>query len=164
MSELNYIFFDEYKRLDNICSDIYGKTSDNKLGVTLYLEDMDKNASKGRHKISCWVSDYIKLKRVRNIRNELAHSRNSFTTIDICSQEDIDFICQFRARLLQQTDPIALLRQENTQYRTTTSFNQQKQSQSTYTHETMPRNASGCLGAVASFVFVVACIIAFFIS
>ncbi len=44
MSYLNYEFFDEFKALDNLCRDIYGESADNKLGVTLYLEDMDKKA------------------------------------------------------------------------------------------------------------------------
>ena len=44
MSYLNYEFFDEFKALDNLCRDIYGGSADNKLGVTLYLEDMDKRA------------------------------------------------------------------------------------------------------------------------
>ena len=44
MSYLNYEFFDEFKALDNLCRDIYGESIDNKLGVTLYLEDMDKKS------------------------------------------------------------------------------------------------------------------------
>ena len=101
MSYLNYEFFDEFKALDNLCRDIYGGSVDNKLGVTLYLEDMDKKAYRGTINVSGWVSDYNRLKSARNIRNELAHSRNSMT-IDICSQEDIDFVRSFRARILRQ--------------------------------------------------------------
>ena len=42
MGYLNYEFFDEFKALDNLCRDNYGESIDNKLGVTLYLEDMDR--------------------------------------------------------------------------------------------------------------------------
>lgn len=33
----NIIFFDEYKKLDKLCSEMYGKNSG---GVTCYLNDM----------------------------------------------------------------------------------------------------------------------------
>ena len=74
MGYLNYEFFDEFKALDNLCRDIYGESIDNKLGVTLYLEDMDRKAYQGAFKVSGWTSDYNYLKSVRNTRNELAHS------------------------------------------------------------------------------------------
>ena len=84
MGYLNYEFFDEFKALDNLCRDIYGESIDKKLGVTLYLEDMDRNAYQGTFKVSSWISDYNLLKSARNMRNELAHSRNSMM-VDICS-------------------------------------------------------------------------------
>ena len=71
MDCLNYEFFDEFKALDNLCRDIYGGSADNKLGVTLYLEDMDKKAYRGSIYVSGWASDYNRLKSARNIRNEL---------------------------------------------------------------------------------------------
>ena len=160
MGYLNYEFFDEFKALDNICRDIYGESIDNKLGVTLYLEDMDGKAYQGVSKVSGWRSDYNQLKNARNIRNELAHSRNSMT-VDICSQEDIDFIRSFRTKILNQTDPIALLRKQTTQSRP--SSNSQPKQQSTYTYSTPKKALAGCLGIAASFLIVVACIIAFLI-
>ena len=114
MGYLNYEFFGEFKSLDNLCRDIYGESIDNKLGVTLYLEDMDRKACQGAFKVPGWTSDYNQLKNARNIRNELAHSRNSMT-VDICSQDDIDFVRSFRTRILNQTDPIAMLRKKSTQ-------------------------------------------------
>ena len=58
MGYLNYEFFDEFKALDNLCRDIYGESTANKLGVTLYLEDMDRNVYRGacktrRQQTSC---------------------------------------------------------------------------------------------------------------
>ena len=162
MSYLNYEFFDEFKALDNLCRDIYGKSIDNKLGVTLYLEDMDRKAYQGAFKISGWTSDYNQLKNARNIRNELAHSRNSIS-VDICSQEDIDFIRSFRTRILNQTDPIALLRKQATQPRTSSTSQTKQQPQPTYTYTTPSKTPAGCLGIVASFLIFVACIIEFLI-
>ncbi len=111
MGYLNYEFLEEFKSLDNLCRDIYGESADKKLGVTLYLEDMDKKAYQGYVKVSRWTADYNQLKAARNLRNELSHSRNSFPN-DICSQDDIDFIRSFKERILNGTDPITLLRKE----------------------------------------------------
>ena len=160
MGYLNYEFFDEFKALDNLCRDIYGESIDNKLGVTLYLEDMDRKAYQGAFKVSGWTSDYNYLKSVRNTRNELAHSRNSMT-VDICSQEDIDFVRSFRTRILNQTDPIAMLRKQSTQSRPSSTSQHQQQPQTTYTYTTPRKKAAGCLGIVALFLVVVACVIAF---
>ena len=162
MSCLNYEFFDEFKSLDNLCRDIYGESIDNKLGVTLYLEDMDRNARQGAFKVSGWTSDYNQLKKARNIRNELAHSRNSFS-VDICSQEDIDFVRSFRTRILNQTDPIALLRKQVVQYCPSFDSQPKQQPKPTYTYNTPMKTPAGCLGIVASFLIFVACIIVFLI-
>ena len=163
MSYLNYEFFDEFKALDNLCRDIYGESIDNKLGVTLYLNDMDRKAYQGASKVSGWTFDYNQLKNARNIRNELAHSRNSMT-VDICSQEDIDFVRSFRTRILNQTDPIAMLRKQTNQTRPASASQPKQQPQQTYTYNNAPtKTTAGCLGIVASFLVVVACVIAFLV-
>jgi hypothetical protein len=161
MNYLNYEFFDEFKRLDNLCRDIYGKSADNKLGVTLYIEDMDRNASLGSLKVSDWTLNYKLLKNARRIRNELAHSRDSFS-VDICTQEDIDFVRSFRERILNQTDPISLLREKMR------SSNSNKIENDTPSHHYSPYFNSplksapqGCLGIIASIVVIVICIFSF---
>ena len=152
MSYLNYEFFDEFKSLDNLCRDIYGKSVDNKLGVTMYLDDMDQNARLGSIKITGWRLDYNRLKRCRYIRNELAHSRTSFSN-DICSREDIDFICSFKERIMHQTDPISLLKKS---LYSTPSTGRAKPVQSTRT--VIGRRHVGCLGVLALFLCAIACI------
>ena len=108
MNNLNYIFFDEFKKLDNVCKDIYGHSSEGKLGVTLYLEKMDEMSDEGALRIDGWSSDYARLKKLRHIRNELAHSENSFD-YESCSQDDIDFIISFKEKILTKADPVSLL-------------------------------------------------------
>ena len=162
MTYLNGIFFDEYKSLDNICRDIYRNSANQRLGVTLYLEDMDRNAYQGTAKILGWTSDYHHLKRVKNIRNELAHSPNSFPE-DICTQEDIDFIRSFKTRILNQTDPIAMLRKQAKQTRPTPPAQPKTQPKPTYTRNVSGKTPAGCFGIVASFLITVACIVVLFI-
>ena len=160
MGYLNYEFFDEFKALDNLCRDIYGESVDNKLGVTLYLEDMDRTAYQGSFKVSGWASDYDRLKSARNLRNELAHSRNSMA-VDICSRDDIDFVRSFRERILNQTDPIAMLRKQSAKPHPSAQPQPKQQPQPTYHYTPPAKKPVGCLGVVATFLIVVACIIAF---
>ena len=160
MGYLNYEFFDEFKALDNLCKDIYGESVEKKLGVTLYLEDMERKAYQGTNKVFNWTSDYNRLKSVRNIRNELAHSRNSIT-VDICSQADIDFVRSFKARILNQTDPIAMLRKQTTQPRPSSNSQPRPYSQPTAPYTPPRKTPVGCLGVVASFLVVVVFIIGF---
>ena len=162
MKYLDSEFFEEFKSLDNLCRDIYGKSIDNKLGVTMYLEDMDRKAYQGSFMVSGWTSDYRSLKSARNMRNELAHSTNSFEA-DICSQEDIDFVRSFRTRILRQTDPLALLAKKSSKTRQTSNPQPKLYQQPNYTYTIPQKNPTGCFGIVASFFVVVACVIAFFI-
>lgn len=112
MNNLNYIFFDEFKKLDNICKDLYDTSVEKKLGVTLYLDDMKRLQYTGNMNIPNWNYYYNRLKDARNKRNELAHSTTSLSH-EICTQEDIDFIVEFKASILAQMDPIALLVNHN---------------------------------------------------
>ena len=162
MSYLNYEFFDEFKALDNLCRDMYGKSIDNKLGVTRYLEDMDEKSYRGAYCVPNWTSDYKQLKSLRNLRNELAHSTHSFDA-DICSQEDIDFVRSFRTRILNQTDPLALLAKKSSKTRQTSNPQPKQYQQPNYTYTIPQKTPTGCFGIVASFLVVVACVIAFFI-
>lgn len=114
MNYLNYEFFDEFKSLDNLCRDMYCESIDNRLGVTMYLEDMHEKYYQGATMVQGWESDYSNLKNARHLRNELAHSRDSIS-IEMCSQEDIDFVRSFKERILNQTDPLALLRERTIQ-------------------------------------------------
>lgn len=107
MNYLNSEFFEEFKRLDNLCRGIYDGQS-GKLGVTFYIEEMESEYRAGVRLVPGWDSDYRSLKRVRHLRNELAHSDNSFAYIE-CSRDDTDFVRDFRERILSLTDPLATL-------------------------------------------------------
>ena len=57
--------------------------------------------------VSNWRNDLEQLKRLRHIRNDLAHTQGAFSE-NLCSQQDIDWIHDFYNRILQQTDPLAM--------------------------------------------------------
>ena len=108
---MNYIeneFFEEFKHLEKLCQEIYGRSGDNRLSVTLYLEDMKANEYQGSIRVAGWKEQYRQLKNCRNKRNNLVHPNDNQYS-EPCSQDDIDFIISFRKAILNQTDPLALL-------------------------------------------------------
>ncbi len=108
MSNLNYIFFEEFKHLEKLCREIYQSNS----GVSDYINDMENVSAKDYRNIKDWERDLKQLKRLRKIRNTLAHVEGAFSE-NICTQNDIDWLKEFYKRIMKQTDPIALLRQNS---------------------------------------------------
>lgn len=104
MNDLNYIFFEEYKRLDKLCGELY----DAPYGVTHYIDDMKSAPRDSYRRISSWNTDLRELIRLRHIRNYLAHAEGAFHE-DVCVQSDIDLIKNFHQRIMNQSDPLAML-------------------------------------------------------
>ena len=104
--DINIEFFDEYKRLDKLCSDMYGKSSG---GVTSYINDMASVSSSDAQKILDWNSTYNKLKSLRHIRNQMAHGEGSFDDY-VCSYDDIEWLRDFRNKIMNVSDPLAIYR------------------------------------------------------
>lgn len=106
MLEIEEILFDEYKRVDNICRDMFLSQS----GVSQYIAKMEeKSPIYGCAGVPSWNTDYRMLKRVRWLRNQIAH--NSSATD--CSEEDVKWLKEFHNCLLEQKDPLALLEKTN---------------------------------------------------
>ncbi len=115
MENLNYVLFEEFKRLDKLCEEIYNA----KHGITNYINDMKSTSLYNYRHIPKWNTDLEQLIRLRNIRNQLAHSEGAFYQ-ETCTQQDIDWIQNFHKRILEQSDPLAMLYQ-NLQARTQVS-------------------------------------------
>lgn len=96
-------FFEQYKRLDKLCSEIYSERN----GISEYITDMENQAELGRRYVSSWELDYKSLKHVRWVRNRLAHAVDSSR---ISESEDCDFVCDFYRRIMDSKDPLTLLR------------------------------------------------------
>ena len=106
MDNLNYDFFEEFKHLDKLCKEIYN----DQYGVTHYIDDM-KAVSKANYRyIPNWENDLEQLIRLRHIRNNLAHAEDAFNEEE-CKKKDIDWIREFYERILNQSDPMAILYQ-----------------------------------------------------
>jgi hypothetical protein len=105
MNNLNFIFLEEYKQLDKLCSELY----DGQPGVTSYINEMKNVNWNDARDIPNWKSDLNELKRLRHTRNHLAHTEGAFDE-NLCTNEDVNWVKNFRNRILKQTDPLAMLR------------------------------------------------------
>ncbi len=116
MENLNVVFFEEFKRLDKICREIYGA---NQGGVTSYIEDMRRISPFESREIPSWDSDLQFLVKMRNVRNQLSHGIDTMN-LPMCDQSDILWLKDFYNRILGQSDPIALLYQRRKEKATRT--------------------------------------------
>ncbi len=93
-------FMDSYKRLDNLCKTF----PDYPKGISSYIEVMERS-NQIRHQCVGWSSDYDRLKKYRHIRNQIAHE-NGIYEDEVCDLNEIDWLEDFRSRILNQTDPL----------------------------------------------------------
>lgn len=105
MNNLNWEFFEVYKKLDELCK----QTLLSDTGISEYIAQMECD-DQGKRLVVCWETDYKQLKKMRWIRNKLAHEANSFQN-DLVIPEDIEWLNTFYIRILECTDPFALLHQ-----------------------------------------------------
>ncbi len=106
MSNINYIFFEEFKNLEKLCNDMFQSHN----GVTNYIDEMQTVSYGNYCRIPSWESDLKQLKRLRHIRNHMAHEAGAFED-DLCTRSDVAWIQDFYERILNQSDPLALLHQ-----------------------------------------------------
>ena len=100
-------FFEEYKKLDNLCTDMF---SCEKNGVSAYISEMENSDYRIICRIPSWDDDYDMLKHVRHVRNALAHESFSYR---LSNSEDIKFVKDFYSRIFAGKDALSLLRKES---------------------------------------------------
>ncbi len=122
MQKTDNDFFEEFKRLERLCSDMYSQ----KHGVSLYIDEMNEKRALGESMFSDWRKNYNLLKHLRYLRNQIAHGEGD----NVCSNADVEEIKWFYNMIISGNDPLALLAKAS---RKNTSS---KSSQSkTYFHE-----------------------------
>ena len=97
-------FFEQYKKLDNLCKDLLN----NNQGVSAYIKEMEKIPIFERQLVKSWDSDYKMLKHIRWIRNNIAHSDYSSE----CEEKDIAYTRNFYQRIMKQEDPFSVIRKK----------------------------------------------------
>lgn len=98
-------FLEAYKCLDELCKQILSSEQ----GISEYITEMS-NDRQGDIMIACWEKDLKKLKKMRWKRNQLVHEPDSFG-VDLVNVEDIEWLKNFRLRIMECTDPFSLLYQ-----------------------------------------------------
>lgn len=87
-------FLNAYVALETLCNDIFSV----KNGVSAYIEEIERKGLCCRYDY-----DYNQLKHVRWLRNQLMHE----TYAESCSHDDIEFVENFRERIIQERDPLS---------------------------------------------------------
>lgn len=103
MQILDNEFFEAYKRLDRLCSDMYACRN----GISQYIEDMEQHAYQGRCTIPSWERSYQTLKHLRWVRNRIAHDSGE---VQICEECDIQDVNDFYDNIISGCDPLTQLR------------------------------------------------------
>ena len=103
LDSLDYEFFEEYKRLDRLCADMYNSRQ----GISTYIEKMEENFAQGEQQIDSWRQDYNLLKHLRWIRNKIAHE---YDCAGYAGENDLEDIAELYHRFLNMQDPLTLLR------------------------------------------------------
>lgn len=103
MQSIDMEYFSEYKTVERICRDMYGKD-----GVKAYIEEMETNNSREKMFISNWENKLRTLKHLKWLRNQIAHDNEVYEV----TKQDLSDIKLFHDELLAQQDPLALLYKE----------------------------------------------------
>ena len=133
MLDLNVRFQEEYKRLDKLCKDCLSSTE----GVSEYIREMESTPVKDIRYSDTWEYDYKRLKRIRWIRNQLAHEVGTLES-DICTEDDLRWTCSFIDRMMNGTDPFSTIRK----YKNAEEIRKRQQKQTAEAHQrkNQPKN------------------------
>lgn len=99
MNSIEVELFDEFKRVDSICRDMFHAEK----GVTAYIEQMEMTPLSVKYLIPRWEDDYKQLKHIRWGRNQIAHESGYVE----CTASDVNWLKAFHKRLLNCQDPLA---------------------------------------------------------
>ncbi len=105
MNDIILEFLEAYKSLDELCKQILASNR----GISEYIDAMNTE-QRGKRVIASWEKDYAQLKQLRWKRNRLVHEINSFED-NVVGIEDVEWLKNFRTRIIERTDPFSLLYQ-----------------------------------------------------
>ena len=97
-------FLESYKRLERLCRDVMADDR----RVSAYIDEMVR-LTDGSRRVSGWDRDLKQLKHYRWVRNQIVHDPDC-SEENMCGPEDVRWIEDFHARIMNQTDPLAMYR------------------------------------------------------
>ena len=145
-------FIDSYKRLEKLCSEIYGN------GVKSYIEEMDNNPMGSRY-VTGWDADLKRLKYYKWVRNQISHEPDC-TEDNMCEHGDAEWLDYFRSRIMSGSDPLTLYRKARYPHATQKSMQTQKVEYTypRYTQRSAPKT-TGCLTYVIGALLVISVVV-----
>lgn len=151
MNSSDNAFFEEYKHLDKLCTEMYSCRS----GISEYIAEMESKAHFGQRWVSSWNSDYKMLNHIRWVRNQIAHDSSAY---QISKPGDLQFVQEYYERIITGQDSLALL-QKVTKAKTRDAKQQKHKVHSANNSSSEPlppkMNAKkGVLGCVAALIIV----------
>lgn len=105
MDNIEILFFEEYKKIDNLCKDLFKSNR----GVSQYIEEMECTPFTKSRLVESWQDDYKMLKHVRWIRNNIAHN-NDYSG---CNKSDVKNVKDFYQKIINQKDPFSVIDQNS---------------------------------------------------
>lgn len=106
MDNLNYVLFEEFTKLNKACITVYQMED----GITDYIAQMLGVSSTYWDTVPDWGLDFEQLNRYLSVYHSLAQSMEAFNEC-LCTEEDVDWIRHFYARIMERKDPLALLQE-----------------------------------------------------
>lgn len=97
MNALENEYFEEYKAVEQICNDMYEN------GVSGYIDEMYENMDVGKRLVPNWYKKVKVLKRLRWLRNRIAHGGEDYEV----TAQDFQSLKMFHNELLSGTDPLS---------------------------------------------------------
>ena len=110
-------FIESYKHLEKLC----GEVLNDDRRISAYIDEMI-NTPRGSSLIKSWDDDLKQLKHYRWVRNKIAHEPG-YSEENMCDANDALWLDNFYARIMNQSDPLALY------YRATKPYTDPKSSQ-----------------------------------
>ena len=135
-------FLQSYKRLERLCRDVM----DDDRRVSAYIDEMVR-LSDGSRWISGWDRDLKQLKHYRWVRNQIVHDPDC-SEENMCGPEDVRWIEDFHARIMNQTDPLAL-------YRRAVQAREAREPGIDTGSGKRPGERSGCMAALVCVILVI---------
>lgn len=158
MTQLDNEFFEEYKHLERLCSDMYSCRD----GVRQYLEDMECQFSEGEKAIPHWAQDYRKLRGLRRTRNTLAHNVSEY---QVCTEQDVENVIDFADRIMRQQDPLAMLNLYNSRDEESETMDESEVPVPDKFYYDAPQNEEKCKQLILGIVLlVITCVMVILVS
>ena len=149
MGDLNQTFLNEYIRLEKLCKDLYKHLPKEDLrGVWNYTQDMKNTPIHIKRNIPDWDYHYRELERIRITKNNWSHQEDGTKYMPF-TQDDIEYLRDFRESILNQTDPISQAHRNSKKSKTTPK---KSVSNNTYYYERTYRGSKKKNRSVRSFI------------